>query len=287
MSRSSRNRLVISMSPQRLTALRLSGGLHPHIMEKHDRALEVDDDRQWQPGIAAMDSLLAEPAWHGCDITALLSSHYVNYAVIPMTQGLTSDEQNALTKLLFGIAFGELGRDWELRVSPSTDGTPTLASGVPVALLDALRKVCADRGWLTSIQPGLMPVFNRACTNIAKQSGSLALVETGRITLATFDDGLWHSIVSRASGIDQTGDDNNLAQLLAEESELHGRNPGGMLWLCDLTGTAHLPPGSAWHAQRLDPPALEGLPSSLSSPRNSRRANTRLANISLANWGIG
>ena len=260
MSRLWRDRLVIGVAPDRLSALRLRGRLRPRITDRYDNLLQLEDTSRWGQVLGAMEALLSQPAWRDCDVTAILSNHYVHYAVLPKVQHLAAAEQSAFAKILFGNTFGDLSIGWELRVSPASSGMSTLACGVPLALLDGLRTICNGRGWLRSIQPSLMSVFNRTRPLIGKRSGILAMVESGRITLASIEHGQWNFVVTRAS------DGNNLAQLLAEESELHGRS-GEMLWLCDLTGQAHPPSGSSWRHQWLDPHVLD-------------------SNTGLASWGI-
>jgi hypothetical protein len=236
------------------------------LIARHEFLLENDNENPWSHALGTLETLLAEPAWSGCDITAVLSSHYVHYAVIPKGRGLATTEQDALTKLLFGMTFGDLSRDWVFRISPAADGMPTLASGVPQPLLDALRAVCDGRGSLRSIQPGLMSIFNRTRPLIDGESGILVLVESGRTTLASIEQGQWHSVISRAGG------GTALPQLLAEDSELHGGSSGGMLWLCDLVGDARLPVGSSWRNRRLVPPGPDTGVNGLAS---------------LASWGVG
>jgi hypothetical protein len=141
-----------------------------------------------------------------------------------------------------------------LRVSPAGAGATTLASGGPRALLSRLNTVCEAPGRRRSSQTGLMAVFNRARRGIGASAACLAMVESGRVTLASVDHNQWVYVDSRA------GNCNILPQLLQEESELHGRKPGGILWLCDLTGsTPYLPPNVHWTQNHIEPPHLEGI----------------------------
>ncbi|MDD5250690.1 MAG: hypothetical protein PHY45_17060 [Rhodocyclaceae bacterium] len=252
MSLSWRERVVVGLAPDQLSALALGGFWRPRLIDRHARLLAEQDAAHWDKGIAALEALLAEPAWRGRDITVVLSGHYVRHAVIPGGRGLADAARRSLADVVFREVFGDLARDWELRVSPTTGGMPTLACGVPRPLLAALQAACEGRGRLRSIQPSLMPVFNRARQQIAKSVGCLALVEPGRITVAALENGRWKYVDSRAGG------GNLLPQLLLEEGELHARQPGGILWLCDLTGAARLPGGTFWSHKRIDPPRLAG-----------------------------
>lgn len=246
MSLLSRDRLVIGLAPERLSALRVDGRLRPRIGDRYASALQAANGGQWDASIAALEILLDEPSWAARDLTLVLSSHYVHYALIPQGKGLAAAERDDLARLIFRNIFGELSSEWEIRVSPS-GGPQTVASAVPQAFLKALHDICDGRGRLRSIQPGLMAVFNRARPEIGSHSGTLALVEPGRVTLAAIENGQWQSVVSRA------GRSGTLVQLLEDESELYGRSPGGALWLCDLAGEVQLPSGLPWQLQRLKP----------------------------------
>ena len=253
MSLLSPEHLVIGLAPERLSAVRLEGRLRSRIGERYDLALSASDGESWDAPLAALEILLEQPDWSARDLVVILSSHYVHYAVLPASEDLATSEQNDLAHLVFRNLFGELSHDWELRVSYAGDA-PTLASAVPQSLLKALYDICEGRGRLRSIQPAWMSVFNGVRQQLDAANGIMALVESGRISLASIEDGQWRSIVSRA------GHASTLPQLLADESDLYGRRPGEMLWLCDLTGEAYLPAGSSWRLQQLSPPgaAIKG-----------------------------
>lgn len=252
MSPSRRERVLVGFSPERVSALSLTGMFRPRLIDRHAVPLVGQRHDQWDKGMAALDSLFADPAWRDHDITVILSSHYVRHAVIPATHDLAEVERIALAKVVFHDIFGDLANDWTLRVSPVSGGKPTLSSGVPRGLLEGLQTLCSQAGRLYSVQPGLMPVFNCVRRGIGRSAACLALVEPGRVTLASVENGQWQYVDSRA------GDGSILPQLLLEEGELHQRKPGGILWLCDMTEAARLPEDSFWSSRRIRPPQLAG-----------------------------
>lgn len=246
-----RRRVLIGLAPERLTALALGGVLRWRLLDRHAVTLhEQSPAASWERGLTELEALLSEPPWRGREITVVLSGHYVRHAIVPPGRGLSDAEQQALARVVFQNIFGELARDWELCVSPAPPGHATLACGVPRALLTALRTVCDGVGRLRSIQPGLMPVFNQVRRKIGNSVACIALVESGRVTLATVGNGQWKYVDSRA------GNGNTLPQLLLEEGELHQRQPGGILWLCDMTGATRLPSESFWSYKRIAWPHL-------------------------------
>lgn len=246
MSLLSREQLVVSLSPERMSAIRLGGRWRLRQLDEHSTPLPGSGTPPWTPGLEALEILLDDPAWRGRELSIILSSHYVHYALLPAGKHLAAVEQNDLGRLIFRNVFGELARDWVLRISPPGKAA-TLASGVPKALLSDLHAACEGRAVLKSIQPGLMTVFNRVRPMIDKHSGLLALVEAGRITLAGIETGQWQSITSRA------WEAAALPALLAEIHALSGGDSeaGGRLWLCDLTGKAVAPSAPPWQLERM------------------------------------
>jgi hypothetical protein len=251
----------VGISPERLSALHLGRGLRSRLLDKYEINLTGDPAGgmgaasggvHWEPPVGALQALLSRPAWNRADVTVLLSNHYVHYTVVPLQKGLKNTEREALARVLFRKSYGDLCSTWEFRVSP-TDAmaSTTLASGVPQPLLKSLASACGGSARLRSVQPSLMPMFNRIRRTVGKASGTLAIVEFGRVTLAHLEAGQWQSILSRA---DSGG---LLFPLLDEENQLHGRAPGGLLWLCDLTGTIRVPPNSLWRVKQAVPKQLD------------------------------
>lgn len=251
-----RDRLFVGLAPEQLSALRIGGSLRPKIQERHTQTLPSTTDSQWDAVIAALEILLEQPKWAGCNVTVVLSNHFVQYVVLPKSEGLSANEQTDLAQLIFRNTFGELSDEWELRISRS--GTQsTLASGVPRTLLSALHAACEGRGILFSIQPGLMPIFNALQRQSECNDGALVVVERGRISSAVISNGQWATILGRS------GQGNALFPFLEEECFLQGRQSGGVLWLSDLTGEVHFPPDSPWKTLPLKPSHAnpDGVPS--------------------------
>lgn len=259
-SLSRRTQVLVGLSPERLTALHLGGWLRPRLLDKYEVSLTGDPaggmqtGAHWEPPVGALQVLLSKPVWNRSDVTVLLSNHYVRYAVVPLPKGLREAERDTLAKVLFRKSYGDLANAWDFRVSPARDEPATLACGVPLPLLKGLADACTGNARLRAVRPSLMPIFNRLRRTIGKASGTLAVVEYGRVTLAHMEAGHWQSITSRA---DPGG---LLFTLLDEENQLHGRPPGGLLWLCDLTGTARVPPESPWKVQQVAAPKVDRTP---------------------------
>jgi hypothetical protein len=151
-------------------------------------------DEPWQGALGALKALRFE---RRCDVTVLLSNHFVRYALVPWSAALSgAAEEEAYVRHHFAKIHGERARSWALRASDAPHGAPRLASAVDRSLIDAL-KACFPRGGparLVSVQPALMAVFNRARGAIPKSGAWLALAEPERACVALHAGGAWRAV---------------------------------------------------------------------------------------------
>lgn len=249
-----RERVIVGLAPDRISALRISGGWRQRLVSQHEQALESTDATRWEDAVQALSVLLSSADWSKAAVDVVLSNHWVRYAIVPGQRDLGAAALQTLADLVFEKIYGDLRRQWEIRVSPAAHGASAVASGISLQLLAALRDACGSR--LRMICPALMPVFNQARRSIAtKASGRLAMMEHGRITLASLRDGHWQSIVSRAVA---AGDPDALSGLLRGETVLDGQAVNGTLWLCNLGGEIRMPSDTPRQVQTIAPAHLAG-----------------------------
>ena len=97
-----------------VSALAIEGRWHRRLVDQHLLHLPAQAASDWDKGMAALDTLLAESGWQRHAITVVLSGHYARHLVVPVEPGLSEAEQQALAQTLFQETFGELARDWVL-----------------------------------------------------------------------------------------------------------------------------------------------------------------------------
>ena len=132
-----------------------------------------------------------------CRITVVLSNHFVRYAVIPWSGGLsTPAEEEAYLRHHFGKIHGERARAWSLRASEAPSGAARLASAIDTALLEELKGAFPSSGKakLVSVQPELMDAANRWRGAIPAAGAWLVLAEPGRACLAVHGEKGWRSV---------------------------------------------------------------------------------------------
>jgi len=183
---------VSRLFPERL-AVRLS----PTKLMVGEKTLACDPAlgaEPWQGALAALKTL--EWTRH-CRVTVVLSNHFVRYAVIPWSGGLsTPAEEEAYLRHHFGKIHGERARAWSLRASEAPAGAARLASAIDTALLEALKAAFPKDGKakLASVQPELMEAANRWRGAIPASGAWLVLAEPERACLALHGDKGWRSV---------------------------------------------------------------------------------------------
>ncbi|MCX7180944.1 MAG: hypothetical protein NTX56_19980 [Proteobacteria bacterium] len=243
-----RDRLIVGLAPERLTAVRLGKGLHPRPIRQCEVRLEADSTTPWRPGVTAFQDLVRDTQWQTAGIEFVLSSHFVRYAVIPGDPNAqTANERTALGAIVFRKTFGNLCQDWSITLSETPKGLSTLGAAIPSGLLEDLLASVGKHCRIHSIRPDLMEAFNRFGESLKDRPAIFALVEPGRATIAQVADGAWKSITSRLT---PTDDANAFAHVLEEEAALCPFPENAALWIRDLTGTAVI---SAEMAGRIRP----------------------------------
>jgi hypothetical protein len=193
-----RPRVLVGLAPAAVTLARLERAARPRLAAK--RVLECEaaaPGEPWQGAAAALAVLAGELRDVGCDVTVVLSNHFVRYAVVPASETLKpGDEETAYARYCFARVHGERAKTWEVRLSGADGLSPRIASAIDAGLLAAIRACFPQDGRprLVSVQPYLMAAFNRSDARRGRHSGWLLLVEPQRACLACIEGGRWTAV---------------------------------------------------------------------------------------------
>jgi hypothetical protein len=192
------DRLLVGLAPAEVSLVRVRGLWPPRVVDKHSLACDPGSgDEPWHGAVAVLKSVELRER---CDVTVIVSNHFVRYAIVPWNDALlTPAEEEAYVRHHFAKVYGECARGWSLRSSEVAPAAPPrLASAVDSTLIQAIR-VCFPRQGrvrLVSIQPYLMVAINRFRTEIPNSGAWLVLAEPGRACVALHAGGGWRSVQS-------------------------------------------------------------------------------------------
>lgn len=225
MSPSWRERVSITLAPERVTLLRYSRGVKPAPKDRKSIDCAPAGDRPaWQGVLEALREALAHPNTGTADASVVLSNHFVRYLVLPWNSALAGGrEELSFAAARFHQVYGEIARTWTVRLSAGKPGASSLAAAVEQVFLDAIRASLENSPLrLRSLQPALMAACNSGVRAVASNAW-IAVAEPGRLLLGLQRGGDWKSLRSRPLN----GEIVSLAELIEQEFLLLGIDPAG------------------------------------------------------------
>jgi hypothetical protein len=133
--------------------------------------------------------------------SVVLADQLVRYALLPHNEALKSDAQwAALGRHRFSVLHGPRADEWEVKIASTAPRGARLAVAVDKALIHGLIRIFHGQGVkLASVQPFLIAAFNRIRRRVGNGSCWIVVEETGRLTLALIQRGVWLAIRARRS----------------------------------------------------------------------------------------
>lgn len=206
--------LRVFVQPRRIVILRLTRTIKTGLKQivVHKQVIEIPqkiepvgpnaDQTQslYQNLIQCLRLVLSHKKWQGAVPTVIVSNHFVRYAVIPWNIELAVEsERQAYMQHCFSLAYGDVVKTWDLRMSEPVFGQPAIASGIHLGLLQALQSVFAEFDMkLTAVHPHLMLAINQTVTQVNKQKRALTFwlvaIQNGRVCLTLLENGGWRSV---------------------------------------------------------------------------------------------
>lgn len=261
MSLSLREELRVVLSPDQVLLVRVGRqftrrGLIRRVLDKKavSCAGSSGSEAPWSAAIKTLATELPGLANNATVAVAILSSHFVRYALVPWSAALKDDEEEAaFARHFFRQLYGAIADSWELRLSPDRPGAPQLASAVDPGLPEAVRALSAEAGIsVRSIQPSLMTAYNNSRLRLQGYSGWFVLHETGSLCLALMQQGRWISVRTFRAGDDWR---ETLPLLLEREAfllEQEAETNDVFVWAPALDKGA-MPESGSWKFQQLQP----------------------------------
>jgi hypothetical protein len=227
------DRLHFVLAPDKVSMVRISGGLRPaELLRKSVECEDLGVDQPlWQPALNAMQKLLTASGGKA-DVKIMLSSHYVRYVLVPVQADLKDEaEEEAYVRFCFTEVYGVDSKDWTLRWNGPLAVDQQIASAIDSNLLTAIEQILLSTNKrLCSVQPYLMSAFNLVRKHMHAEEQWFVLVESGNACLSSFTQGECTSL--RTVRLDEDWQE-SLPRLLAREFLIAGAdNKSRDLLLC-------------------------------------------------------
>ncbi len=198
MSQLWRDQIQVFFAPGRVDLVRSRRGMKPRQVARLTTVFEPAPDLPaWEAPLEKLDQMIADAA--GTEIAITISNHFVRYTVIPpQTKIANPAELNAYAAFHMREVYGERAAAWVLGVSAWDPCSGAICAAIDRGLLERLEELTGRRKvMLQSIEPYLTAAFDRWCRLFDGERMWFALIETGRICLASLSSGAWQRVCSQ------------------------------------------------------------------------------------------
>lgn len=203
-----RKQLRVVLCPDKAIILVLGKGLRRKVeIQAILPCIPMPDAPAWQPALSAFEQWLGANEIGRADVTVILSNHFVRYALMPFSAEVSSrEEEQTLAQILFEGIYGDLAKQWQLRVGEGGYGEPRLVAAADAMLLERLSDAMTVHSLrLNGIAPYLVSAFNRFHDRIQDADGLFAVAEPGQVTVIAFKQGQMSGVrrVPLSGGLEQ------------------------------------------------------------------------------------
>lgn len=192
-----RDEIAIYLAPRKLALVRRSRLLRRKVVAAIELAVPVGDFGDLGPVFDRLANVLAEPAWQGASVRAVVADHpWVRYGIVPWP-ATRLDAAGRLThaRYLLGDTYGEAVAEWTVTLSDTPPGHSYLACAMPAALRGMLEDTLAPaRLELVSLQPQLIVAFNAFRRRLPADDTWFVSVDDGALSAVHLHQGAWDRV---------------------------------------------------------------------------------------------
>lgn len=155
-------------------------------------AMLLRDNLAMADAVAALGARIEALAMpRGTRIACVVPAPFVRYVLVPWNADMQGRKaRQILAEHCFRETYGELARDWIVRVDHARFGSAALACAMSASLLDDLARTTQERGvLLESVQPALMNAFNAIADPLSRDSTWIVVPGSGALTLMLVEEG--------------------------------------------------------------------------------------------------
>lgn len=197
MSRPWRDEVAIYVAPRKLALLRRARGLRPRVVAATELTIPPAPGDDLGPVLAHLAELLADQAWHGAAVRAVVADHpWARYGIVAWPGArLDAEGRLARARYALGDAYGDGMADWTVTLADTPPGRALVACAMPPALRGALEDVLAPAGLaLVSLQPGLVAAFNASRDRLPAEDAWFVAVEDASLAAVHLSRGAWDRV---------------------------------------------------------------------------------------------
>lgn len=248
-----RNRLLIGLEPNQVLAVQFDGMKKLVTHQQYTKLASASPALGWRQILKQFqDTLSSSKQFKKGELQVVLASDFVRYLALPAHESIVRQSEKVdYARAAYREIYGGIVDNWHIKCDDAAPNLTSIAIAVDATLIEALNTLANEHGLqLTSVQPYLMPVFNRVKTQLKMGQLCFAIIETNRILFVSMNNGAWQQIRSFLLEEDWQTQIKNIVQ--REQIASDSPNEQVLMVYAPHNHKNNLPQINGWVVKRID-----------------------------------
>jgi len=194
-----RNRLLIGLELNQVVTVQFEGIKKLVSHQQYTNFTNSSPALSWRQALKELQQTLSSSKrFEKSELHVVLASDFVRYLALPAHENVVRQSDKVdFARAAYREIYGDIAENWHIKCDDAAPSLTSIAIGVDVELIEAFSTLSKEHNLqLTSVQPYLMPVFNRIKQQLKTGQLYFAVVESNRILFASLKNGCWQQIRS-------------------------------------------------------------------------------------------
>lgn len=248
-----RNRLLVGLGLNEVIAVQFDGMNKRVTHQQYTRTASLSSELGWRQVLTKLKEMLSSSKqFKKGELQVVLASDFVRYLALPAHESIVRQSEKVdYARAAYREIYGGVAENWHIKCDDAAPNLTSIAVAVDTTLIEALNQMANEHGLqLTSVQPYLMPVFNRVKTQLKTGYLYCAIVESNRILFGSLQNGSWQQIRSFLLEEDWQAQINNIVR--REHIASDNQNEQVLMVYAPHNHKNNLPQINGWVVKRID-----------------------------------
>ncbi len=197
-----KHKLIAEISNDHIAIVSIAAGFNKRIVDKQYLAnmlVKIPTDDQWHVALNQLEAALVNIKYQKNTVLSLvLSSDFVRYLALPAHNiVMNTEEKTDYARAAYREVYGSIVDGWKIQCDDAAPNQTSIIAAIDQELFDGVGRVCKNNNLqLISLQPHLMPLFNRFKNELNTGDIYFSVIESGRLLFAHLIDGHFQSLRS-------------------------------------------------------------------------------------------
>ncbi len=200
-----KNKLIVEVSKDHIAVVSIASGFNKRIIDKQyltNMLVRIQTDHEhWRVALNQLEAVLATIKYQKNTVLSIvLASDFVRYLTLPAHNIVMNvEEKTDYARAAYREVYGNIVDSWKIQCEDAAPNQTSIIVAIDQELFDGVVRISENNNLqLISLQPQLMPLFNRFKNELKTGNIYFSVIESGRLLFAHLIDGHFQSLRSLA-----------------------------------------------------------------------------------------